>query len=117
MFKECRALLGALLALGLWAGLGSTVSAQTISQPVGETSASGVDQGQSFTATITGAVTQIDVRSRSTGPFFLRLYNGGVGSGVSGSIGTPAFSQAVTLTDTGSDVAGLTLSSCPPRFP
>lgn len=108
MAREFRAPLAVLLTLGLWAGLGSTVSAQTISQPTGDATivGGGAYHGQSFTATITGTVTRIDVRSRTAGPFFLRLYNGGTGSGVSNSIGTPAFSQPVVLTDTGSDAVG-----------
>jgi len=99
VFKIFRVLLGAGLAIGIWAGLGVAAQAQTISQSVGTTAyGSTINLGQSFTATTTGTVTQINVRSRGAGGYFLHLYNGGAGSGVSGGIGTPAYGQAVTLT-------------------
>lgn len=109
VFRAVRVCWGAMAALGLFIGMATAADAQTISQPVGTTVAqTNPNQGQSFTATVTGTVTQINIRSRSNGVFSLHLYNGGNGSGVSGSNGTPAYSQSFTLTDNGNDTTGFT---------
>jgi hypothetical protein len=65
----------------------------------------GLATGQSFTASVTGVVTEIDVRSRTTTTSAtLYLYNGNNGSGTQGSVGSPDYSQAnVSLTDAGGD--------------
>lgn len=81
--------------------------AQTISQTVGGTNLAGIGVGQSFTATVTGTVTQIQVRPRNTGASTLYFYNGATGSGINGSPGTPVSSQAVVLADQGSNTTGL----------
>lgn len=79
--------------------------AQTISQPqangtVGNRTGHGL--GQSFTATLTGYITAIDVNSQDAWTADLYLYNGGAGSGVANSVGTPDFTQAgVSLTGDG----------------
>ena len=61
--------------------------------------------GQSFTATTTGFVTEIDVRSRTaTSSATLYMYNGNDGSGTPGSVGSPDYTQTgVSLTDAGGD--------------
>jgi IPTL-CTERM motif len=81
--------------------------AQTISQPLGNaTLGAGLATGQTFTATLTGVINRIDVRSRTTGAGTLYLYAGANGSGAIGVVGVPLYTQAVNLTDTGSDAAG-----------
>lgn len=92
-------LVGTGLALSLcW---GPLAAAQTIVQN-NEFSCcvGGSGIGQSFTATLTGEVTQIQVRN-VTAPVTttVRFYNG-VGSGTNGSIGTPVSSQSVNLVTT-----------------
>jgi len=55
--------------------------------------------GQSFVATLTGNITALGVRSRQNVAATLRIYNGAGGSGASGVIGAPVYTQAgVTLT-------------------
>lgn len=102
-----RALSGLLVVAALSLSWTAVASAQTIVQNVGDTSLSGANPGlgQSFTATLTGTVTQIQVRPRSTATVTMRFYNG-AGSGTTGSVGTPASSQTVNLVDTGSDTSG-----------
>jgi hypothetical protein len=58
--------------------------------------------GQSFTATITGEVTQIQVRPRAAGTDTLYFFNG-AGSGASGSSATAIRTQSVALTDVGAN--------------
>ncbi|WP_428149839.1 IPTL-CTERM sorting domain-containing protein [Brevundimonas sp.] len=81
--------------------------AQTISQTVGNNAIGGNGLGQSFTATVTGTVTQIEVRSRTNGAATVYFYNGATGSGINSSPGTPVSSQAVVLVDQGSNTTGL----------
>jgi len=78
--------------------------AQTISQALDTASGSNINSfGQSFTATLTGFVTAIDVRSASGGTVDLSLYNGANGSGSIGSTGSPAYTQSgIPLTAVGS---------------
>ncbi|WP_333590653.1 IPTL-CTERM sorting domain-containing protein [Brevundimonas sp.] len=109
---------GVVLALGLVLCLPGLAAAQTISQPVATNStglAAGL--GQSFTAPSTGAINQIAVRTRSSNATTLRIYNGANGSGVAGSSAGAAYTQAVTLTDTGSNTAGYTVITLTTPFP
>jgi hypothetical protein len=79
----------------LVAGFVLHAQAQTISQPIDVGGAIGGDGiGQSFTATTTGTITAIRVRSNATATFNLLVYNGGVGSGTAGLVGAPAYTQA-----------------------
>ena len=101
MPKTIRAILtGALLALGLWAGLAATASAQTISSTDanGESSGPLTFVGQSFTATVTGTVTTIRVRPRAAQNTTLYLYNRS-NTGQANGAGAPVSQQAVALTD------------------
>lgn len=92
--------------------------AQTISQPVGIAAfGAGLATGQSFTATLTGVVNRIDVRSRTTGAGTLYLYNGNNGSGTDGAVGAPAYTQAINMTDAGSDAAGFSSIVLTTPFP
>lgn len=92
--------------------------AQTISQPVGIAAfGAGLATGQSFTATLTGVVNRIDVRSRTTGAGTLYLYNGNNGSGIGGAAGAPAYTQAINMTDAGSDAAGFSSIVLTTPFP
>ena len=97
-------------------GLASAAAAQTISQPTGA-SASPVNPGlgQSFTATTTGVITRIAIRTRGASATTLYLYNGAAGSGTVGSSAGSAYSQAVTLTDVGA--AGYTVITLATPFP
>jgi hypothetical protein len=101
-----RALTFCAAALALMVSTGSIARAQTISQTSVGSPVGGVPQGQSFTATLTGFVTQIQVRPRATLSTTLYLYNG-AGSGATNDIGTPERSQSVDLVDTGSNTTGL----------
>ncbi|WP_298162223.1 IPTL-CTERM sorting domain-containing protein [Brevundimonas sp.] len=103
--KRALPVLVAVVALSL--GWTAIASAQTIVQNVGDTSTSGGQPGfgQSFTATLTGTVTQIQVRPRSNATVTMHFYSG-PGSGTDGSVGTPASSQTVNLVDTGSNTSG-----------
>lgn len=94
-----------------------TLHAQTISQPVGNATFGVAGTGQSFTATLTGVVNRIDVRSRTTGGGTLYVYNGANGSGNVGAVGAPAYTQAVALTDSGSDAAGFSSIVLTTPFP
>ena len=93
------------------------IHAQTISQPVGTATYGVAGTGQSFTATLTGVVNRIDVRSRTTGGGTLYIYNGANGSGTVGVVGAPAYTQAVALTDSGSDAAGFSSIVLTTPFP
>lgn len=102
-----RALSGLLVVAALSLGWTTVASAQTIVQNAADTSAGGGEPGfgQSFTATLTGTVTQIQVRPRSNATVTMHFYNG-PGSGTAASVGTPALSQTVNLVDTGNDTSG-----------
>lgn len=102
MFKRLYAALVALAVIFC----ANAASAQTISQLTATSAVSAVGHGQSFTATLTGAVTQIQVRPRTTQASTLYFFNGG-GSGTVGSNASAVYSQAVNLVDTGTDFAGL----------
>lgn len=83
-----------------------TASAQTISQPNGGFGAiGGTSMGQTFTATVTGKVTEIQVRPR-TNVFTTVYFFNGTGSGAADSNASAVSSQAVTLVDQGSHAAG-----------
>ena len=82
-----------------------------VAQIIGQTSSnfwySNQGQGQSFTATITGEVTQIQIRPQnSVAQDTLRIYNG-FGSGVINAPGIPAYTQTVTSVATPNDAAPL----------
>ena len=93
-------------ALLIFAWLSVTAAwAQTIS--VTDTSSGAFGSaviGQSFTATLTGTVTSINVQSNNSTTSTLLMYNGASGSGLT-TIGTPAYIQpGVTLTAAGEGV-------------
>lgn len=88
-----------LVALCVGLGLATTASAQTISQTVGTDTFNPVFGGQSFTATLTGTVTQIAVRPTSDVATTLSVYDG-TGTGAAGGAGVPVSSQAVNLVTT-----------------
>ncbi|APV50180.1 hypothetical protein BWI17_11085 [Betaproteobacteria bacterium GR16-43] len=92
--------------------------AQTISQPSDNNSGfGGAGIGQSFTATVTGTVVSIDVRSLNNTVATLYIYNGALGSGVPAAVGAPAYTQAgVVLTAVGSGGAFSTATLATP-FP
>lgn len=97
---SCLAVVAA-LSLG-WT---AAASAQTIVQNAATTNSGVNGLGQSFTATLTGTVSQIQVRSRINATTTVNFYNG-TGSGIGGNIGTPVSAQAVTLVDIGDDTTG-----------
>lgn len=82
------------ISCAIWTG---SASAQTISQPVDETTTLSAGIGQSFTATLTGELRAISVSAGSGANRTLNLYAGDVGSGTTTGLGTPAYSQLVTL--------------------
>lgn len=97
---------------------GSALHAQTISQPVGAVAfGASLGTGQTFTATLAGQVHRIDVRSRTTGAGMLYLYNGANGSGLMASPGVPVYSQAINLTDAGSNAVGFSPINLTTPFP
>ncbi|MBB5746878.1 IPTL-CTERM sorting domain-containing protein [Brevundimonas variabilis] len=100
-----KRILAILVLFAVW--LPGLAFAQTISQLAGTSQVTSGGIGQSFTATRTGTLTQIQVRPRTSGTTTVRFYNGGLGSGTASAIGTPVSSQAVTLIDTGNNLAGL----------
>ncbi|MBB5746874.1 IPTL-CTERM sorting domain-containing protein [Brevundimonas variabilis] len=82
--------------------LAAPASAQTISANLTESGNLGSQTfvGQSFTATVTGTVTQIRVAASASSATTIRLYNG-TGTGQAGGPGTPLYSQAgVNLANT-----------------
>ena len=94
-------LVNMLLATLLMAG--SLAQGQTIVQAQGNTQVSqlGAESplGQSFVATLTGNITALGVRSMNSVTAVLRIYNGGIGSGIPNVIGAPVYTQpGVTLT-------------------
>ena len=105
------------LAFCVLGGPFSGAAAQTISQPNGDTSVADPALGESFTATVTGTVTKIDYRGRQAVSTTLYLYNGANGSGTSGSVGTPAYQQAVNVADSGSNTSGFTTITLTTPFP
>jgi hypothetical protein len=84
-----------LLAVGLFA---LPARAQTISQPNSDQTTGPPEPGlgQSFTATRTGLVTQIQVQPAFTGTRTVYFFNGD-GSGTNGSNDTAVYSQSVNL--------------------
>ena len=96
----------AMMTAAMLALAGSPAMAQAISQTAGDSSAAAAGLGQSFTATVTGVVTQIQVRPRFTGAATVYFFNG-PGSGAASSNATAVSSQVVNLVDTGSNAAGL----------
>ncbi|WGM29903.1 hypothetical protein [Brevundimonas sp. NIBR11] len=105
--KRFECLRPLMVALSLVLGGGTGAMAQSISQPNASFAPTNGGQGQSFTALVTGTVTQIQVRPRTTtGVFQLRFYNGPNGSGIPSNVGTPAYSQPVALVDQNSNSSG-----------
>lgn len=103
--------------LALSIGWTASARSQTIVQNLGGGPLAGnASTGQSFTATLTGTVTQIQVRPRANLVTTLRFYNG-VGSGVANAIGTPVSSQAVTLVDQGTNVGAFQTIVLTPALP
>lgn len=80
-------------------------SAQVISQPNGTATLSARELGQSFTATVTGTVTEIQVSARDNVASTVYFFNG-AGSGTHGSNASAVSSQAVNLVDQGNNAAG-----------
>ncbi|OYX55560.1 MAG: hypothetical protein B7Y86_12945 [Brevundimonas subvibrioides] len=79
--------------------LAAPATAQTISVPAnGGSFGASTFVGQSFTATVTGTVTQIRVVAEANNATTVRFYNG-TGTGVFNAAGSPLYSQAVNLTD------------------
>jgi hypothetical protein len=73
----------------------SAALAQTISVTPTDGLCVNAGTGQSFRATLTGTVAAISVQPvTDIAGGTLRIYNGGTGSGQSGAVGTPAYSQA-----------------------
>lgn len=70
-------------------------SAQVIGQTSSNFYFGGSGQGQSFTATVTGTITEIRIRPANSTPDTLRFYDG-EGSGVNNGPGVPIYSQPVT---------------------
>jgi hypothetical protein len=101
-----RALTFCAAAVALMVSTGSIARAQTISSTVGDGAFTAIGIGQSFTATLTGFVTEIQVRPRRNDVTTVNFYNG-TGSGTTGSVGAPASFQPVTLVNTGSNTTGL----------
>lgn len=58
---------------------------------------SNTGQGMAFTAGITGSIQTIRVDAVSANTTTLHIYEGDNGSGISGSVGTPAYSQQVEI--------------------
>ncbi len=100
-----KALASFTLVLGLLAAAGAA-QAQNISQPSGNFVAGATGFGQTFTATVTGNVTQIIVRPRTTANNVRFYFFNGPGSGTSGSNASAVSSQLVDLVDTGGDSIG-----------
>ena len=103
------AICAAILVLCLTVASGTAATAQTISQPTGNNNVQFSFIGQSFTATTTGVVTHIRVRPRENRTTTVDFYNGattGSSSNFGSGIGSPVSSQAVTISDIGSDTVG-----------
>lgn len=79
--------------------LAAPVAAQTISVPAnGGSFGAFTFAGQSFTATVTGTVTQIRIVADANNATTVRFYNG-TGTGAANAADAPLYSQAVNLTD------------------
>lgn len=91
-----RLLMIVALTTALLFGFCGQAAAQTITQYQGNASTSDPAQGQSFTATVTGTWTELQVRARFASDATLHVY-AGAGSGVDGEVGEPIFSQEVSL--------------------
>jgi len=102
--RNVKRILAILVLFTVW--LPGLAFAQTISQLAGTSQVTSAGLGQSFTATTTGTLTQIQVRPRTSETTTLRFYNGAFGSGTANAIGFPVSSQTVTLIDTGNNLAG-----------
>ncbi|MFN3985123.1 MAG: hypothetical protein ACK4KV_06525 [Rhodocyclaceae bacterium] len=74
-----------------------SAQAQTIEQNDGSGSISLIGPesvlGQSFVTTLNGTITALGVRSMNDATASLYVYSGGSGSGTSGSVGTPIYTQ------------------------
>ena len=104
-YRLSKAVASFALVFGLFAAAGAA-QAQNISQLSGTTAGGAVGFGQNFTATVTGHVTQIVVRPRTTANNVRFYFFNGLGSGGSGSNAGAVSSQLVNLVDTGSNTAG-----------
>lgn len=101
---------GLIMIACLGIALAAPATAQTISATASGGDIPGIFVGQSFTATVTGTVTQVRVVSVDiTAPTTVRFYNG-FGTGVFNGAGTPLYSQAVTLTDSRPGLAFQTIT-------
>lgn len=78
----------------------SSAQAQTISQPAADGFFGNQNMGQSFTATVTGTVTAFAVNTNTARATTVDFYLGPNGSGVVNGVGTPLYSQAITLAST-----------------
>lgn len=89
---------GRLIAGLLLLGCSLAAHSQTIVQDQGNTQVSqlGAESplGQSFVTTMNGQITALGVRSMQNVTATLRIYTGGIGSGVPNTIGTPIYTQA-----------------------
>lgn len=103
--RNVKRILAILVLFAVW--LPGLAFGQTISQLAGTSQLTSAGIGQSFTATTTGTLTQIQVRPRTSATTTVRFYNGALGSGTANAIGTPVSSQTVTLIDTGNNLAGI----------
>lgn len=105
-------LIKTIMGIGMALGFATEVPALAIFQPDAFAAYGVGATGQSFTATLTGVVTEIDIRSRSTTTSAtLYIYQGNNGSGVIGSVGTPDYTQtSISLIDAGGDTAAFGFS-------
>ena len=101
-----------LILLALFAAwLPGQALAQTISVPANVGSIGpNPFTGQSFTATVTGTVTQIRVVAEANDATTIRLYNG-PGTGQLNGAGAPLYSQAVNLTNSQPAFQTITLTT------
>ncbi len=76
------------------------VAAQTINQPIETSSTTANNFGQSFRATLTGEVVAISVAPKLSKNANLYIYNGTAGSGTLNTVGSPIYTQPITLTAT-----------------
>lgn len=116
--KTIKAL--AFLAVALLAPMTPAAAlAQTIGQTVSNDGFGGeVGQGQSFTATVTGNVTEIAIRPGSNviGDT-LRLYDGALGSNTTGTPGVADYTQTVATTSLPSDTSPMQVFVLDTPFP
>ena len=90
--------------------LATPTAAQTISVTANAGNIPANFVGQSFTATVSGNVTQIRVIPAGNYVTTLRFYNG-TGTGVFNAAGTPLYSQAANLTSSNPAFQTLTLTT------